>query len=147
MEVVIQKIDKEKSERIIIECYKIDDKVNDIEKFVKSYGTNLEGYLDDKMVAVNLNDIFYLESVDNHVYAYMEKEIYEIRRKLYEFEDQFDTYGFFRCAKQTIINLMKIDTIKPSLGGRFEAVLKNGETVVISRKYVKEMKNKLIGGK
>ena len=41
----------------------------------------------------------------------------------------------FRCSKSMILNAGKIDYVLPSLSGRFEAVLDNGEKVIISRQY------------
>ena len=40
---------------------------------------------------------------------------------------------------------MKIDSVKPAMGGRFGAVLSNGEEIIISRKYVSELKKTLRG--
>lgn len=42
-----------------------------------------------------------------------------------------------------ILNADKIDYVQPSISGRFEAVLSNGETVIVSRKYVNDLKHKL----
>ena len=50
---------------------------------------------------------------------------------------------FFRCSKSMILNADKIDYVHPSISGRFEAVLSNGETVLVSRKYVNNLKHKL----
>ena len=38
------------------------------------------------------------------------------------------------------MNAEKIDYVLPSLSGRFEAVLDNGEKDIVSRKYVAELK-------
>jgi DNA-binding LytR/AlgR family response regulator len=42
-----------------------------------------------------------------------------------------------------ILNAEKIDYVRPSLSGRFEAVMSNGEKAVVSRKYVSDLKRKL----
>ena len=42
-----------------------------------------------------------------------------------------------------ILNLDKIKSLSPAFGGRFEALLKNGEKTVISRQYVGVLKKKL----
>ena len=47
---------------------------------------------------------------------------------------------FLRVSKSAIVNLSKVRKLVPSISGRFEAVLKNGETVVISRQYVPLLK-------
>ena len=39
-----------------------------------------------------------------------------------------------------MLNIMKVDSIKPALNGRFSCILRNGEEVIISRKYVNPFK-------
>ncbi len=66
--------------------------------------------------------------------------MYESREKLYEFESLCTRSSLFRCSKSMIVNADKIDYIRPSFSGRFEAVLSNGEKIMVSRKYVSELK-------
>ena len=40
---------------------------------------------------------------------------------------------------------MKIKAIKPELNGRYSAILQSGEEVIISRKYVVQLKRALKG--
>ena len=49
----------------------------------------------------------------------------------------------FRCSKAMILNLAKVRSVAPSLNGRFEARLTNGESVIISRQYVPDLKKRL----
>lgn len=44
-------------------------------------------------------------------------------------------------ASKSLINADKIDSIKPSLSGRFEVVLKNKEKLIVSRQYVRVLKH------
>lgn len=60
--------------------------------------------------------------------------------KLYEFEQETEGTSFF-CASKSLINADKIDSIKPSLSGRFEVVLKNKEKLIVSRQYVRVLKH------
>lgn len=55
--------------------------------------------------------------------------------------------GFLRISKAALVNLMKITALKPALNGRFSAVLSNGEEIIISRKYVQDLKDTWKGGK
>ena len=91
-------------------------------------------------------DLFYAESVDDRVFLYTAADSYEIRMKLYELEDLLKTKSVLRVSKSMIVNLMKITSVRPALNGRFAAILKNGEEVIISRKYVPELKQVLKGG-
>ena len=69
-----------------------------------------------------------------------------MKHKLYELESKYEGKSFFRCSKSVIVNLMKIESIKPALNSRFMAKLTNGEVVIISRQYVPQLKEKLKGG-
>ncbi len=145
MKVSVHKIDQNQSEQVIIQCYGITDKVNQIINFIKSTDTSLFGYEDERMVELFLTDIFYVEAVDNRVYAYTENKTYQLRVKLYEFEEAYKFIRFFRCSKSMVVNLMKIDSVYPIFNGRFSAKLFNGEEIIISRRYVSALK-KLLGG-
>ena len=84
-------------------------------------------------------------SVDDHIYLYLENECYKSRRRLYEFEEILPERSFVRISKSIIVNMMKIVAIRPALNGRFLCRLKNDENVIISRKYVPEVREKLRG--
>lgn len=113
--------------------------------FIKSRDLTLTAYEQSDSRQISLQDIYYIETVDNRVFAYMEQHVYEIKQKLYEFEALFSRYRFFRCSKSVIVNLMKIESIKPALNSRFTAKLTNGEKVIISRQYVSQLKKLLRG--
>lgn len=145
LKVLINRIDLEKEERAIIQCYEISDDVKNIIGFIKSTGATLAGYLEERTVQIPLQDIFFVEAVDNKVFAYTAKKTYELKCKLYEFVDQYENRKFFRCSKSFVINLMKIESVRPILNGRLSASLINGEEVIISRQYVSELKKLLLG--
>ena len=69
--------------------------------------------------------------------------VFEAKEKLYAFEQLCAGSTLFRCSKSMILNAEKIDYVCPSLSGRFEAVLSNGEKAVVSRKYVADLKRML----
>ena len=89
------------------------------------------------------NDIFYFESVDNKTFIYCEKQVFESKMKLYEIGSQYENTDFFRASKSIILNLSKIKNLNPAFNGRFEALLKNNEKVIISRQFVPVLKKKL----
>ena len=146
MKVSVQEIGQNQLEQVVIQCYNITDKVNSIVSFIKSTDTSLVGYENEKMVELFLTEIFYVEAVDNRVFAYTEDKTYQLRVKLYEFEEASKFMRFFRCSKSMVINLMKVDSVYPIFNGRFSAKLFNGEEIIISRRYVSALKNILGGG-
>ncbi len=146
MKVTIERIKTQEEEQVLILCHEITGEILEIEAFIKSREENLEAFEEGHSYLLPLSDICYVESVDNHVFAYFEDRVYELKLKLYEFEESHGKKQFFRCSKSVIINLMKIASLKPALNGRFAATLQNGEIVIISRKYVSQLKNRLKGG-
>ena len=89
-----------------------------------------------------LTQIYYIESVDKRTYVYTRDNCYESRDRLYELEEKLGIY-FVRISKAMIVNLRKIRNVSAEPGGRMTAVLLNGERVIISRSYVKELKRRL----
>lgn len=81
--------------------------------------------------------------MDNKVFAYLEKDVYETKYKLYELEDRLFRTDFFRASKSTVVNLAMVESLSPAFNGRFEACMKNGERLIISRQYVPVLKEKL----
>lgn len=86
--------------------------------------------------------IYYVESVDKRSYVYTKDNCYETKFRLYELEGILGGY-FVRCSKAMIINLRKVKAVQSDLGGRLVTTLLNGEEIIISRSYVKEIKRRL----
>lgn len=147
MDIKVIKITDEKDEKITIECHEVTREVNSIVRFVKSLQKTISGELDDREYEISIQDIYYIESVDNKSYLYTKNKVYQIREKLYEIEETLSESSFLRVSKSVVVNLLKIKSIKPALNGRFSAVLTNGEAVIISRKYVPTLKEKIRGEK
>ncbi len=145
MDVKVNRIAASQNERIEIYCHKISDEVKEIVAFVKSRQGQIAGTLDDKQYEIPVTDILYVEAVDNKCFVYTAKKVYETRERLYVLEELLLEKRFLRVSKSALLNVMKIDAIKPALNGRFIAILSNGENVIISRKYVKDLKRMIQG--
>lgn len=141
----ITKIEHDKPELLEIHCHTVSDEVREIVEFVKSRQGQLTGVIEDRQYKILVADIFYIESVDNKTFIYTQSKVYETKQKLYELEEVLKEKRFLRISKSTLLNLMKVSSIKPALNGRFTAVLYSGEQTIISRKYVPELKKALKG--
>ena len=145
MQTKITKIEKDKPEILEIHCHCISDEVREIVAFVKSRQGQLTGTADERQYEIAVSDVFYIEAVDNKTFLYTKDKVCETRQKLYELEEMLQQKHFLRVSKSTLLNLMKVSAIKPALNSRFIAVLFSGEQVVITRKYVPELKKALKG--
>lgn len=142
MKITIEEPKFGEEDEIIVRCADLDERIL---KLIQSLRTEdkLTGYIDDRIVQLSLKEIYYFESVDNKVFSYTVKETYEVHKKLYEIEQEFEHTDFLRISKSVIVNVAKIAYVKPSFNGRFEAKLKNEEKVIVSRQYVADLKKKL----
>lgn len=146
MKIKITEIAKEESELLEIRCHAVTDEVREIVTFVKSRQGQLTGIIEGTQYEIPVSDIFYIEAVDNRCFIYSRQQVYESRQKLYELEEELQSRHFLRISKSMLINLMTVRSIKPALNGRMTAVLQTDEQVIISRKYVPELKKALKGG-
>ena len=92
------------------------------------------------MLGTNL--IYYTESIDKRTYVYTKDMCYETKYRLYELEDLLSS-NFLRVSKSLVVNIRKMRSVRSELNGRMNAELLNGEKIVISRSYVKDLKRKL----
>ena len=146
METKIIKIPEDGTERVVVECHRETPTVNAIVRFVQSMNRSIRGELNESEYEIGIQDILYIESVDNRTFLYTVDEVYRVRERLYELENMLLDASFLRISKGVVVNLLKIVSIKPALNGRFAAVLTNNEEVIISRKYVPDLKKKIRGG-
>ena len=144
MKITIETPKPGEEDEIILRCASLDKKMMNLIYSLKA-GTEhgLTGYMEERIVKLVPEDVFYFESVDNKVFAYLDEGVYEIRKRLYELEEEYAHTDFLRISKSSIVNVAKISYLKPVFNGRFEAALKNGEKIIISRQYVLELKKKL----
>lgn len=141
MKVTVRQVDRPEKEQVVLECVKFTKDMDDICNYARAKGDTIMGYgPESKMIPIRKGDIIYIEAVGELVFAYLKDAELELRMRLYEAEELLAQNKFIRCSKSIVVNVLKIEWIKPALNGRFHALLENGETVVISRQYGKKVK-------
>lgn len=145
MEVQVKTVPTTEHEMVEIRCHKVDDSIEEIVTFIKSRQGQLSGNLDGDLYEIPILDVLYIESVDNRTFLYTQDNTYESKQRIYELEEMLKQRHFIRISKSSIVNLLKIQSIRPALNGRFSAILCNGEEIIISRKYVADFKKTLKG--
>ena len=143
MKVTVEQISPERAEEVLLRCHDPKEPwVEEIQSIAAGQIT-VNGMADGKLCRLKLADIYYFEVVDGSAFFYCQKEVFSSKQKLYEFEALCVGTMLFRFSKSMILNAGKLDYVLPSLSGRFEAVLDNGEKVIISRQYVSTLKRLL----
>lgn len=143
MKITIQDRPDGEEDEIIIRCRHLDDRTLKMIYALKEGQERLTVIKDGGFLQLPPKNIYYFETVDNKVFAYLEKDVCECRLKLYELEQRFAETDFFRATKSTIVNLSKVKSFSPAFNGRFELLMKNGEKLIVSRQYVPDLKAKL----
>lgn len=127
---------------IIIRCATLDQPLRNLIAQIQLYGFALPARRAGRSYSLAFETIYYFESVDEITFAYCEKEVYECPLRLYELEEKLGPANFIRISKNCIVNLAFLDSVRPLLGGRMEALLANGEKLLISRHYLPAFKEK-----
>lgn len=106
------------------------------------FTTDVTGYKDGQMHRLSLQDVYYIDCVDEKTFFYLEQEIYESSHKLYEWEKRLTGTAFVRISKSVILNTDKLKSVRPLLGGKMEATMTNGEKQVVNRHYISAFRRK-----
>lgn len=141
MKVEIRQVDTPEKEQVVLECMEMTKEFEDIRDYASAKGECLSGYKDGReLYRIRRRDILYVEAVGELVFAYARNQVVELKMRLYEAEELLKQDRFVRCSKSILVNLLKIEWIKPALNGRFCAHMVNEEEIIISRQYAKDVK-------
>jgi len=128
----------------IVITYPVKNKIVErIVSLVKSVDAQIECYSDDIVKLVNVSDIYYIESIDKKTLVFCEKGNYQIKKRLYQIYDELADNGFVQISKYCIMNMNKLEEIKPLANSHLEAVLSNGKCLYVTRKYLANIKRHL----
>lgn len=127
-------------DEVIVKCRVLDDRIVNLLNAFKTEKEKLVFYRDGNIILIDQQEIFYIESVDDLVFAYTKNGAFESKDKLYQIEKLLSPKYFMRANKSTILNINHVKSLAPAFGSRFEATLKNDCRIIISRMYVPVLK-------
>lgn len=142
MKIIKEEIPLSEEEEILLRLHRMTPEIEELLGVIGDKEYKILANKDSRYEWLKKDDIYYFDSTDDRVYLYAEKEVYSVKKKLYELEEELPS-SFLRCSKAQIVNLDKIVRFAPAFSGRFQAWLDNGEKIVISRQYVPALKEKL----
>lgn len=148
MKVILEKVSSPEDERAIIKAAEVTEEIRSAMDLLENNCRSiLVSELSDERpsgetIMLGTDKIYYTESIDKKTFVYTKEKCYGSKLRLYELEETLSS-NFFRCSKSLIVNIRKIRSVKSELNGRMIAELLNGEQLVISRSYVKDLKRKL----
>lgn len=109
--------------------------IHKIFQLCEGSGSVLQCEKDGTIYNVDVNDILYIEWVDNKSCVYTKDEVYSTPHSLSRLEEILNGRHFIRISKMALVNLFKVGSIANSLNFRLMAKMINGEKVVVTRHY------------
>ena len=135
----------EGEDELILNYLELNEEIEGILAFMRKEGKRLIGWKDKEQVVIPLEDLLYMESVDSKTFAYTEAEVYRVNYSLLQLEVLLQDVKFFRCSKSMIMNIDRVVSLKSLSSNRIDAVMRNGEHIMISRTYASDFRKRLRG--
>lgn len=123
-----------------IHCAKKTREILELAAMMEGCTFYLIGKNDKTEKRIHVRDIFYFESVDKKTFCCLAGEVWEIPLPLREIEAQTARIGFVRISKSVIVNLNRVAQIRSDLEMRMLLLLENGEQLIASRHYRRQVR-------
>lgn len=113
--------------------------------FINGRQRKLVGKISGVDFVINPDEILYIEVVDDKTFAYTKDKVIQLSMGLREVSEYLENIKYYRCSKSMIVNIDKVETLRSLSSNRIDAVLENGEHILISRTYASDFR-KIIRG-
>ena len=144
MKIDIQRI-TEGEESLVLRYKEATPTINRILGILRDQDNRIWGRIDGESVAVNREDILYLESVDEKVFAYTKDKVLRLDGSLTSFLMETGDDTFFRASKSVVINVNRVISLKSLPSNRIDITMEGDEHLIISRRYASEFRRLLRG--
>jgi len=144
MKYIVNQISQGEDE-LILNYKETTPEVEKILQFIDNRLTRLVGKADGEVIAIDPENILYVEVVDDRTFAYTNDQVIQLDMSLNRLEIVLTDVKYFRCSKSMIVNIDKVERLKSLPSNRIDAEMQNGEHIVISRTYASEFRKILKG--
>lgn len=135
-------IEKTDEEKVLIYANERTKLVDEIESLVLTSDVNLIGTFNDEIIKIDINDVLCFLSENNKVFALINDKKYQIKQRLYQIEEM-NIASFIKINQSCLANKKKIKKFESTLGGSLKVVFKNGYIDYISRRELKNVKERM----
>ncbi len=101
---------------------------------------SLAGRTEDRQVSVALSDIYYIENVERKLFLYTKDEVYRYEGSMADVGENAGDTGLVRISRTCFMNTDHLKEIRQLKNSRLEAVMDNDEKLIVSRKYLQDIK-------
>lgn len=140
-----QIVETPEEEGVLLQYQRLTREFEEIREYCRRKGETIAGYTRERdTVILRIEDILYFEAVGELVFAYLETEVYEVKSRLYQLEERLLRSSMKRASKSILVNVEKIVSVRSALNGRLYAKMENGEEILISRRYAKQIASSIL---
>lgn len=120
----------------------IDDKIQKIINIAEGNETTISAYLENEIKLIEQENIERIFIENRKVYLISDNKKYSSKSRLYFFENILND-DFIKISQSEIVNIKFIKKLDLSFNGTIKLIFKNGDETFVSRRAIKEFKNKL----
>ncbi len=135
----------EGEESLVLRYKELTPTVNRILGILRDQDNRIWGRIAGESVAINRDEILYLESVDEKVFAYTKDKVLRLDGSLTSFLMEVEDDAFFRSSKSVVINVNRVKSLKSLSSNRIDVTMEGDEHLIISRRYASEFRRLLRG--
>lgn len=123
MKTIVEIIEKSKEEIANFKVHEVTKSLQNVLSILKNEKLFLVGEENGAHYKVPYSNVFYIEVVDKKSFIYTQDKVYQSAEKLYQLEEKLLPHKFIRIVKSMLLNIEVIQSVSPTLSGRFEATL------------------------
>ena len=126
---------------VIIEYPEYDKSASDLVRKINNLNFQFAAFDEDKQIRIDCSDVYYLESVERKMFIYTKKDVYRFNSSMAEIEELIKDTEMVRISRTCIMNTDHLKEIRQLKNSHLEAVMDNDEMLIVSRKYLKDIKS------
>ena len=127
---------------VTIEYPELTESVKGLVKRIESLDVSFSATADDRHLRIALSDVYYLENVDRKVFLYTKNDVFRLDISMPEIEKISSGTDLVRISRTCIMNTSHLTGIRQLKNSHLEAALDNGENLIVSRKYLRDIKRR-----
>lgn len=120
--------------------------LNRIVQYIRQQEYLIQGIFEKKLYQIPLNEVLYFETVDKKTFMYTQQKIFECKKTLSAIEQDLIRSNVVRISKTALLNISCLVCVKPYPNHRLLAELNNEENLIVSRKYIPILRDKIRSG-
>ena len=139
---IIKRQAPDKPLTVTIEYPEYTESVKGLIKRIESLDVSFSVIAEDGQLRIARSDVYYMEVVDRKAFLYTKKDVYRLDASMQEILDLTADSDLVRISRTCIMNTSHLTGIRQLKNSHLEAMLDNGEKLIVSRKYLRDIKQR-----